>query len=676
MHTERVSDIIAHFIGYFDAAVEDARMRIAHTEGKVALDSRDDAPDLAALDPDFASKLLLKDYDPGVRHVLTDEDLAGGGRHVPFGTDLQFAITSLPGADAGDLPSHYLPWNVPAPDAPQVLPIFVGPGSAISHITQVNLLQDDDYFDMTGTGAPPLDMRFVVERVTAYANEAEPYTPFSGYERTDSYEGLQAIAADAHALKEDLVEGGTTSLGIGNAVDFVAAGDAIEGTVVDGAVVEEAPVLDDFLPDRGIAAPPEEPVSEGDSATQTGGPEDSLEIGAGANMVANIAGVTTTGIIAPVSAVMGDYHQVDMITQAYVYSDRDSGPEGLLGNSAAEDAGTLAFNIATFGRSSLADPAADTANDDSSGDPVFPTQWRVSVVEGDVCFVQWIEQYNFVTDNDQMVVTTTGCETTILTGGNSSINFAGLLGLGMQYDLVIVGGDVLDMNIISQLSVLYDNDWVVGSGSGGADVQSGDNLLWNEATIHNVGANDRFETMPDYIPATIQAIEDRDPDMPKGLAHDENFEGYEGLNVLYITGNLFDVTFLKQVNVVGDADHVDAVAQEVLADAEAEDATVTIDTGGNAVVNVAEIVDYDSFGDTTYLGGNLYSDAVLIQGGIIEDDDTQPQPVQNGLANEVIAFLDDDTAGGDGAADGVINAGHDLSWSHASPVDVMQTAVA
>ncbi len=103
---------------------------------------------------------------------------------------------------------------------------------------------------------------------------------------------------------------------------------------------------------------------------------------------------------------------------------------------------------------------------------------------------------------------------------------------------------------------------------------------------------------------------------------------------------------------------------------------ITIDTGSNTVANIAEIVDYDSFGNTTYVAGQLYSDAILIQGGIIEHDTTQPETAGEKLANEVIAFLDDDAPQGADSGDGIINGGHDLSWSSAHPSDVMQAVVA
>jgi hypothetical protein len=125
--------------------------------------------------------------------------------------------------------------------------------------------------------------------------------------------------------------------------------------------------------------------------------------------------------------------------------------------------------------------------------------------------------------------------------------------------------------------------------------------------------------------------------------------------------------------VLGDSDDVTQAAAKVLENN--ENATVHIDTGSNAVVNLAQIIDYDSFGSTTYVAGGVYSDAILIQGGIIENDASQPG--QNGqLANEIIAFLHDDPATIQNESDGIINAGHDMSWSSAHSSDVMQGVTA
>ena len=202
---------------------------------------------------------------------------------------------------------------------------------------------------------------------------------------------------------------------------------------------------------------------------------------------------------------------------------------------------------------------------------------------------------------------------------------------------------------------------------------SGNNLLWNQASIHNVGSNDRFEAMPDYVSQTVKAIDDLDPQMPQGMAGDMHFAGYAGVNVLYITGSLFDVNIVKQVSVLGDSDQVILAANKHLA--ANEDAEVSIDTGSNAVINIAEIVDYDSFGNTTYVAGQVYSDAILIQAGLVGHDSEQPEQPGERLANEVIAFLDEHEPAG-GGVDATIDGGHDLSWTNLHPADVMQTVVA
>lgn len=673
MQVERTSAIIAHFMGYFDALTDEARLRIHHNDGRVhdAPALPDDFHELRA--PNFASNLTLEDYEPDVKYRALPEDLTSpplrnvAGPHLSRHhneADDDFSGSPRPRRDSAP----------GTPDTDEKLVVYVGPGSTISHMAQVNLLQDDDHLDMTGDHYARLDFGFTVERVAEYADSASIYNPFSDFHRTDSYEGLTAIADDVRDYAHTLTESETTGFDDDAAVDFVMAGEEIEGVYINGELVDTAPKLDDFLPDRGLAASPKDPEPTDGPLSEVDDAKDVLTVEAGANLVANIAAFTDTGIISPVMSVMGDYHQIDVITQAWVYSDDDT-VDPAFASSTEKEAGTVAMNIASFNRDSFVTPDQDGGENASGAPPVFPQYWRVSEIQGDVCFVKWIEQYSFVTDNDRLVVTTTGTETSVLTGGNTAIDFASFLGIAKAYDLVIVGGNVLDMNIISQLAVLYDNDWVQGAGTAGtATASTSGNLLWNQASITNVGLNDRFEDMPGYMTAAQNAIEARDAAMPAGLGTDPNFEGQQVLDVLYITGNLFDVTFIKQVNILGDADHVTQAASDYLTSVGAN-ATVEISTGANAVVNIAQIVDYDTFGATTYLAGNLYSDAVLIQGGLIEHDDTMPQAMNGRLANEVIAFLDNDSDLGD-SDDAVINGGNDYSWTLASPADAMQTVLA
>ncbi|MGO7338251.1 hypothetical protein [Rhizobium leguminosarum] len=675
MHIEKISEIIAHFIGLFEMTTDEMRLRTNYAEGAGPGADGPALPDQDAFTAAFSSDLQLKDYDPGIIYKSGSYEIEfGPARH--FGRVFEESLEKLAAIAGKDIPLPHFgdPTDIVLTDEPE-LTVFAGPGSAISHVLQVNVLYDDDYLDMTDGVHPLRDTSFVIERLADFSTEAEIFTPFASLHRTDTYDGALKIAEDLESYIQNSKDSGPASPSSGDAThDFSTTAPKNDTVYVNGEETTDIPVLDDFLPDRGLAKLQEEPDDSSTSVEQTDPSGNSLDVTAGANLLVNVASVINTGVIASVTAVMGNYHQIDAISQAFVYSDNDEIASTLHSSGhSADDAGTVAKNIALFEHSTF---EASSHADNDAVEPTFPNSWRVSVIDGDVSFVQWIEQYHFVTDNDTMTVTTSGSEATVLTGGNTSINFSSFFGMGMQYDLVIIGGNVLDINSITQISLLYDNDWVRAEDGvdPGADIQTGNNLLWNFASIHNVGTDSPFAAMPDYMAATQKAIEDRDPNMPEGLSFDVNFQGYAGLNVLYITGNLYDMTIIKQVSILGDSDDVTQAASTILENN--PDATVTIDTGSNAVVNIAEIVDYDSFGQTTYLAGQLYSDAILIQGGLVEHDTTQPQPAGDRLANEVIAFLDnDDPAGGD-CADGVINAGNDYSWSSAHPADVMQAMVA
>lgn len=80
--------------------------------------------------------------------------------------------------------------------------------------------------------------------------------------------------------------------------------------------------------------------------------------------MANIATLVNTGVMTSVTAVMGDYHQIDAITQAYIYSDRDE--ISSVFTHSEDQAATAAYNIASFERSVY--PGAENAAADSHAD--------------------------------------------------------------------------------------------------------------------------------------------------------------------------------------------------------------------------------------------------------------------------------------------------------------------
>lgn len=66
MLLDRTSQTIAHFIGYFDAVIEEARMRTRPSEGRVLVENDKPDADFEALAPGFASDFNLRGFIPDV----------------------------------------------------------------------------------------------------------------------------------------------------------------------------------------------------------------------------------------------------------------------------------------------------------------------------------------------------------------------------------------------------------------------------------------------------------------------------------------------------------------------------------------------------------------------------------------------------------------------------------
>jgi hypothetical protein len=673
MHAEKFSEIIAHFIGLFDPQTDSERARLLNLEGQALRDGSPHMGDPSEQQAAFQSNLDLKDYDPHLKYDPPQESYDHLQQRLYDQTYAQ-SLKMLQDLANGELPHPFTPPQIITIDDPERLHTDSGAESNVAHLLQANSVRDDDILDMTHGTHPVQNIVYIDEQLGEMSARAEALSPFSTWSRTDSFDGVVKIADDVHNYAQNVEQNGGTDLQDpdGSRI-LVKVGTNLDGPPIVNGHPDTVPVLHDFLPDRGLAAAYQEPVGTDGAQHLTGAGPNSLDVEIGANVVANVAGIVDTNMITPVMAVMGDYHSINSISQIYIYSDHDK-VEGVSDDptNSVMHAPTIGMNIAMFAHSQFNPGTTDQSGGDSHS---MPTAWHVSVVNGDVSFVHWTEQYNFLSDNDSMTVQTEGVQTSVLTGGNTVTDLSSYLGIGTQYDLVIVGGQAYNMNAINQISVLYDNDTVKMDGGGNTQIQTGNNLIWNQASIDNIGDPNRFAAMPDYMNETMKNIQDHENSMPGGLSADPNFAGYQGLNVLYITGNFYDVNVIKQVNIVGDADSVTKVANSVLANN--ADATVHIDTGSNALVNIASIVDYDSFGHTTYVAGNVYSDAVLIQGGLVDHDNSTNQSTGQ-LANEAIAFLGnhDPVTTTDTDHGTTIDAGHDLSFHNGALGDVMQSVTA
>jgi hypothetical protein len=134
-----------------------------------------------------------------------------------------------------------------------------------------------------------------------------------------------------------------------------------------------------------------------------------------------------------------------------------------------------------------------------------------------------------------------------------------------------------------------------------------------------------------------------------------------------VSGSIFDLQYIKQTNILGDSDQV-AMAMNGIEDS-FPDAHWSLSTGSNTLVNTAQIIDLDSIGKN-YVGGDHYSDEILIQAEFVSADHNLGGRDPDVLVNEAIAFLGDESAAPDG------DAPSDLPLHDAPHVDVMQTMLA
>lgn len=104
-------------------------------------------------------------------------------------------------------------------------------------------------------------------------------------------------------------------------------------------------------------------------------------------------------------------------------------------------------------------PAEDEpAEEDNDSGPVFPTNWAVTTITGDLIQTNWSHQVNFVSDSDTISYGFSAATTTFSTGDNTALNTFNAWELGFQYDMIIVGGNMIDLTLIKQMNVLLDTD--------------------------------------------------------------------------------------------------------------------------------------------------------------------------------------------------------------------------
>lgn len=602
MDREGIDDAIRHFAGALELVAEAGRARPAFDEFTAPRTPDPLLDDIVARAVEIAAPFALDDVTPGILYEpLWDvmpplsldqrEFTAPSPLAPPPPAELPSFLAPFPPASVGSAPV-----SVPASDfvlPPAPLP----PGSVAMVGRQVNGIVDHDVF----VGPEGLDPADHAAWLSGLREDA------ATVERLEAAVApvLPAFAPPAsEAALVDMVNTAAETLA------RLAEGEPpADGTIVTGAAAwasrQDGAAVTDVLirPAHEEADAPEHGVS-------TGG-----------NIAASQAIVFDAWVDATTYIVAGDYVSVDMISQTNVVRDVDTGAVSTAGFGADD-----ATNIATI--VAISNPGPATAE----SAPQFAANWNVTRLETNLVSATWLEQVNVIVDGD--LVSSTAQSTRLDTGGNQALDVAVLQTLGMFFDLIVVAGDMVHANIILQRNVLLDDDRapIDGTGIAGADVgatfaDTGGNAVWNEASITIVGTVTALglEAGQDGVLDTFASGGTPDP----AAWTTGSVTGVGPLNVLYVEGDFIDVTFVTQTNVVSDGD-------TLLGTMLAGD---TIETGGNELVNVANVIDYGT-DSTIHIGGAIYSDALIHQAELIEggaDSGVAMAP----LVSEAVAFLTD-----------------------------------
>lgn len=635
-----ITEIVAHFIGYFEIRAEDARYRPDFDRFSREAEAQ---PAEEKLDPhrlDFRDGLSLGRFAPEVTYVPPTHAIGPGSLTY----SVAFAPIAVPLPRDAAVAPDAVPTGTPAAMA-MAQPHLIAPGSTIAIVSQIKYLMDDDTLvvgDHPFEAAMRLDSHGELEGLAARALDvssglADITDLRSVKQMVDMVEDASAMA---HTLGEDDF-GPLDSL-------LLNVGERIDGHFSNGAAVDAPVTLADMFTATRKADGEPQPAADADAPHAALLTIDAatlpaiMTVSSGGNVAWNEAAIVNAGLPSSVVAVVGDYHRIDAIFQTNVLRDIDT-IDGAWPAQNLSIGGNVVQNSASFVNQSHEARTGEASGGNGAGDGGFPQNWNVATVEGDMIFLSWVQQYNFTSDNDTQILTAMGTYTFISSGLNIGVNAMSFADLGLYYDLVFIGGSLYDGNFISQTNVLLDSDNLSvegGSSASRGNAATGENILWNEASIENIGPDVWTQGLPAHYRDAATGLAAGDKQMPDGFRTDDALDGLGNLKVLYVTGNVYDIHSISQVNIVGDADDLAIYEASLL---KAQDSVWQVSTGHNMLVNKATIIDYDSLGNTAYVGGEIYSDAVLIQAEIVEGLTDRLDLRGDALANEVIAFLDDHT---------------------------------
>lgn len=356
---------------------------------------------------------------------------------------------------------------------------------------------------------------------------------------------------------------------------------------------------------------------------------------AGANVSFNGAMIVDLSESGRSMIVKGDYFHTNAIIQTNSLMDKDQVAASGGEDQSVTKGDNIADNIADF----IQHPGVYSITPAAYAGP----NWHVDVVNGSYYNVHTLVQMNYLLDNDVIVQKGGSNHYDLITGENEQGNLAQIFNGSLHYDLIIVAGTYHGMNVIFQNNILLDDDAVTQLAKGDDQTQSiatGQNALLNAATIEIFGNDNFLSLTPDLaslVAALANGIPGLDPETGTLLP------GTGGtFEVLYITGDYYDINAIWQTNVVSDVDVLlqlldppSEAAQQLHPD---DDGTQAAAAGENMLTNDAAIIDV---GPTdAYVGGQVYGDTILVQANLLPADaDPALAKSAQALVSELVAFV-------------------------------------
>jgi hypothetical protein len=362
----------------------------------------------------------------------------------------------------------------------------------------------------------------------------------------------------------------------------------------------------------------------------------------GGNTAINAALIVDLNEASPTTIVMGNFFKTDFIVQTNSYIDNDKvDVAGGFGPPQLSTHGDTANNIADFNHQPGVYP-------DLHGFFAGPS-WHVDVVDGDYFDIRLLSQTNLLSDNDITVQDTQQSHYELHAGENGLYNLANIGGGDFKYDLIIILGDYHGANFIFQNNILLDQDIVKMLGldaNASQSLSTGDNALLNHAVIQTYG-DDTFSPVTPRMEELLSALANKDSTLDPSFG--TIVPGTGGpFNVLYVTGDYYDINAIWQNNVITDLDTAIQYFSPAAAligstpgadpSKDEPDTVQSIASGSNRLTNDAAIVDVGA--NDTHVQGGVYTDSILIQANLVTDDRDKivhSDPQQ--LASELVAFV-------------------------------------